>query len=459
MKILHPALVLAGLLAATGPSLAQAPLSPRDCIEAALQHSPLLSENRHLLAADRADITKKRGTTLPYLSSTLQAYELWGNPTEPWVVVGGTLPGLGVVGTRRATFIPKASWDPIGVEEIGISYPIFYQGSILGLNDPPVVASAVATMTQQQLTTLISEQAVILNVLTEYIYAISYREQVAVQQQIVDADQKQLEITQDQVNLGIMVPYQLETARAQLQAAQQALDASRANVQAALFQLGSLMGIRGETPQVAEVKLPLIQLPPLGPLLDKVMRVDPALRVQDATVEIARQQLLVDRAVRLPDVTLNNEVWTSQDWEYINGGTTHPSPVNFQSYLTVNIPLYDFGQRHAGVVASDERYQAARDDKVVLETNLRQSIKQTYNDILFDNATLAGNEGAYAKAKEALGLAQAQQEVSQIDELALITAQLAVFDAQALVVSNQMLELLKYAQLQNLSGGTWGWVQ
>jgi outer membrane protein TolC len=460
MRILRPALILAAVFAAAALSEAATPLSPHECIEAALEHSYLLSQDRHLLAADRADITKKRGTTLPYVSGLIQGYELWGNPVSPFQVIGQVVAGNGVSITRNGRVVnPKANFKPIGIEQIGITYPLFYEGSILGLNDPPAVATAVATMNQQQLTALISAQQVILSVLTEYIYAISYREQVALQHQIVDADRKQLEIIHDQIELGIMLPYQAESARAQLVSAQQVLDSSRANLAAALFQLGTLMGTKDETPELAEAKLPLIELPALGPLLDKVMTVHPALRVQEATVEIAHQQLLVDRDVRLPNVTLNSALSTGQDLEYFNGSSAHSRPVEFLSYLNIEIPLYDFGQRHAASVESDERFQAARDGARQLEMTLRSSMKQSYSDILADEQTLADQQGIYASDEQALELARAQRVVSEINELALISAELSVLNARVLVVSDQMAELLKYAELQNLSGGTWRWLQ
>lgn len=454
-------LALGLLLVAAAPSRAEKPLSAHDCIEAALQRSFLLSQNRHTVAADKADITKKRGTTLPYLSGLVQGYELWGNPVYPYTIVGQPVPEAGTFASRGGRLIvPKANFVPIGIEQIGVTYPLFYQGSILGLNDPPAVASAVATMNQQQLTTLISEQEVIFNVLTEYIYAISYRDRVAAQEHIVQLDRKQLEIIQDQVALGLMLPYQAETARAQLEAARQILDSSRANVQAALVQLSTLMGTRDEgPPELAQSKLPLISLPPMSPLLDKVMTVHPALRVQQANVEIAHQQLLVDRAVRLPTVTLNSAVSTGQDMEYFNGATSHPRPVEFLSYLNVELPLYDFGQRRAAKIESDEKYLAAQDGVRAEEINLRESMKQAYNDILTDQETVANSQSIYIKDDQALHLAQAQRAEGQIDELALVVAQTKVLGDRVTVVLNQMGELLKYAELQNLSGGTWRWLQ
>ena len=449
------------LLAAVGPSPAATPLTAHDCIEAALQHSFLLSENRHAVAADKADITKKRGTTLPYLSGLAQGYELWGNPVSPYTIVGQPEPESGTFASRsgRQLIIPKANFVPIGIQQIGVLYPLYYQGSILGLNDPPAVASAVATMNQEQLTTLISEQEVIFNVLTEYIYGISYRDRVAVQERIVDLDRKQLEIVQYQVALGLMLPYQAETARAQLKAARQILDSSRANVQAALVQLSTLMGTKDQTPELAQSKLPLIQLPPMGPLLDKVMTVHPALRVQQANVEIAHQQLLVDRAVRLPTVSLNSALSTGQDFEYFNGSTTKTRPVQFLSYLNVEIPLYDFGQRHAAINESEEKFLAAQDGVHAEEITLRESMKGAYNDILTEEEALATEQSTYVKDDQALDLSQAQRAEGQIDELALVVAQLKVLNDRVMLVADQMAELLKYAELQNLSGGTWRWLQ
>ncbi len=460
MRILCATATALILFGAAVASVATVPLGPHECIEAALKHSFLLSQHRHLIAADRADITKIRGTTLPYVSSLLQGYELWGNPVSPFTVVGQPLPEIGTFVSGRRTFtIPKAGFVPIGLEQVGVTYPIYYQGSILGLNNPPVVATAIATMTQEQLNTLIVEQQVILDVLNEYIYATCYREQVEIQRQIVDAAREQLEIMQEQVSLGRMLPFQVESARAQLNGAQQVLNSTEASLRAALLQLGTLMGLENQTPELSLAKLPLIQLPPLEPLLEKVMAVHPALRVQQATVEIAHQQLLVDRAGRFPTVTLNSGLSTAQDFDYFNGATTHPRPVEFQSYINIEIPIYDFGQRHAATVESDERYQAARDGVQAVEAALRGSVKEVYNDIMADARTLTDEQSTYTKDNEEFKSAQAQRQTGEIDQLTLIAAKLPVLSDQFMVVSDEMNELLKYAELQNATGGTWRWLQ
>src|SRR5579871_2651928 len=107
----------------------------KECVLSAISNSPGLSSERHMISAYSADINKKRATTLPNLSAQLQGYEVNGTPVTQWVPSGVFQPENGI--GRRG-----AHWAPVAIQSVGVTYPILYQGSFLGLNDPPAVAAA-----------------------------------------------------------------------------------------------------------------------------------------------------------------------------------------------------------------------------------------------------------------------------------------------------------------------------
>jgi len=447
-------LVLLAVVAAPATGALADPMTLKDIVVAAIEYSPQLSSGRHMTAAYAAAIKKTRATTLPYFSSQLQGWEINGNPATQWYPLGIFQPENGVQGQHNR----NAHWGPVGIEEIGITYPLIFEGSILGLNDVPAVAAARAQMSGQEAMNLIAEQKVILDVVSDYIYAATYRRESQAEQKIIETESKQLEIVREQIRLGLKLPQQEEVLQAQIEAATRVKNSADENSQNFKLTLATLIGNRSDQRiELADELPPLAELPPLNGFLDEVMPGHPALRVQNTKVQVAQQQLRVDEANFWPTAILNSNLTAAQNLEYFNGNNLHPRPTAFQSYLTVNVPLYDFGQRKAAISQSRESVLSQQDSVKQAELDIRSSISQAYNDVHQDEEILAGVRGNLVVADQALELAQAQHDEGQIDQLALINAQLATLQQRAVIEIAELPERLKYAELQNLSAGTWHW--
>ena len=427
-------------------------LSLRECVSRAIEQSPELSSGRHLVEAEEAHTKRTRATTLPYFSSELQGYEVNGSPVGPWVPLGFSQQGSG-----RSSRQGNAHWAPVGLESLGFSYPLIYEGGILGLNDPPAVAMARANMDQQTIANVITAQKVIFNVVTDYIYVTDYRAEVATAQKMTELAAQQLEIVRAQVKLGLKLPEQVHIAEAQLAAASQARKAATAGENAFSENLASLIGQRGAALELESTELPLSELEPLNRFLDQVMAGHPALRAQQTKVEVARQQLRVDEANFWPTATLNTNFGGAQDLEYLNGGRQHPRPTAFLSYLSVNIPLYDFGVRREAINESKENVLSQKDDIKALDLQIRAEITQAYNDIGQYGEIAAQFHSNFVRETQAALLARAHYEVGAEEVLTVITAELAALQDKISIQLTQMAQRLKYAELQNLSGGTWHW--
>ena len=447
-------LVLLATMAGSATGAFADPTTLKDIVVAAIQHSPQLSSGRHMSAEYAAAIKKTRATTLPYFSSQLQAYEINGNPATQWYPLGIFQPENGTFGQRNR----NAHWGAVGIEQIGVAYPLLFEGSVLGLNDVPAVAAARAQMSGQDAVNLLTEQKVVLDVVNDYLYATTYRRESQAEQQIIELESKQLEIVQEQVRLGLKLPQQMEILQAQVDAAKKVRDSANENARNFRLMLATLTGNQGgQELELGGDQPSLAPLPPLEGFLDQVMPGHPALRVQNTKVEVARQQLRVDEANFYPTAIMNSNLTGAQDLEYFNGNNLHPRPTAFQSYLTVNVPLYDFGQRKAAISESREAVLSQQDLVKQADLDIRSSIAQAYNDVHQDDEILAGIRGNLIAANQALELAQAQHDEGQIDQLALITAELASLQQTAIVEIAELPERLKYAELQNLSGGTWHW--
>jgi len=230
------AIVLAALLATTAGRVEAVTLTLQDCVEQAVENSPGLASGRALVAAWKADMTKKRGTTLPYFSGLLEGYMLNGNPATQWFPTGISEPGFGAIPGRNV------HWDPVGIEQIGVTYPLISEGSLMGLNDPPAVATSRAQMTEQEAENIITMEKVVFEVVTDYIYITSYREQLATQREAVERAKEQLAIVKDEERQNLKLPQDVEIAQAQLDAAEQAMQAATNNIDTYMSDLSMVVG-------------------------------------------------------------------------------------------------------------------------------------------------------------------------------------------------------------------------
>ena len=434
------------------PAFAE-PLSLHDCVDAAIDNSPDLSSSRHLIEAWRADITKKRGTLLPYLSAQASGYVLNGQPVNQFSVLNLFNAANGTANHSHA------SWDPLAIEEFILVYPLFYEGSILGLNDPPAVATSEANMSVQQAAALIAEQKVIFNVISAYLSVASYSDQLEQQEKIVATYQRQLDIVEAQQALSLKLPKDVEIARGQFDGALDAADSLRQVVLANKVQLAALMGrANGRSLELDRTEPVMLKLPPLDEFLSEVMPNNPALLVDQAKIEVARQQVRVDKVGQWPVANLNTDFSTGQDLEHFNGSSRFPRPTLYESYITITLPLFDFGQRAAAHHESDESLAVAKDQLKATAETVRTSITQTYGQIDSYKRTVAALNASYLELERATDLAQAQREAGVTDELTLVAAKLAAQNAQLSVETEELLERLQYAALQNLAGGNWLWV-
>lgn len=428
-------------------------LTLHDCIAEALQRNPGIESVKHLIAAAHNEVTEKRATTLPHLIGRIDGYEVNGSPsTSPFSA-------LNVFDANNFSN-RQAHWAPVTGESIGVSYPLVQYGSILGLNSPPVVEAAKAAYNQQQWDLPLERQKLVFSIVSAFSYAVWYRERLAAENKLLAVAQKRLDVIQQRVTLGLALPQTLEDAKSQVLAVTEAAQVSRENSRDATLQLAVYLG-RPPNDQLALDASPLA-LPPLPPvqvLVQQMQRNHPALHVQEDKIRIARQQYRVDRSTRWPTVTLNTSFSALQDVQRFSGGAGHPRPTLFLSELEVEMPLFDFGQRSAAIQKSQEQLKAEQANLKQLKLNLLSGLMQTYNQINELDSSLATLRSDYENAGRELELIKAKRREGMVDELVLLNAQREFLKAKVTLEAQTVMKQLKYAELQEVSGGTWRWIQ
>lgn len=444
---------LTGAIVLCATSAQAITLTLQQCLDQALDHSPGLASGQAIIAAWKADMVKKRGNALPYFSGLLQGWYLNGNPATQWFPTGISQPGFGAVPGRYV------HWDPVGLEQIGVTYPLISEGSIMGLNDPPGVAMSRANMTEQEAENIISMEKIVLEVVNDYTYITSYREQLETQRQALERAREQLNIVQDQQRQSLKLPQDVAVAQAQFDSAEQATRSLIDNVNTYMSDMSMLIGHGSDADFDLVGQVPATpQLPPLPQFLDQVMPGHPALRVQQGKVEIQRQQLRADIGNFWPSATLTTQFTGAENLEYFNGSDRSPRPTAFESYLSISIPVYDFGQRRAAIDESTENVLAQKDLIGDIDRQTRNSIATAYNSIAQYRQTAASSMSDYVKNQKAAELARAQADTGVADELAWVQDELTALQSKVTLQTAQLNERLQYASLQNLAGGTWHWL-
>jgi outer membrane protein TolC len=430
------------------------PLTLHECINEAMGRSPRLEADRYTLQADNEAIKKARAGLLPDLTGAAELQNLTGSPISPFAVlnvndVGET--GVTRSANGRSPTRTRVSLATVGNGSLQMRYPLYQDGSILGLNNAPAVAAAKGVYTRQGWTNRLSEQTVIETVAGVFYNATTYLQKSDFDRDKVKLSKKRLEIVKQELALDLTLPQYLELAKAQLYADEQVLTTSQQRAADSIMQLNQIIG----RPLQAQSKLDLSEpqipaLPPLGNFLNRVASLHPAVGVQQADIDIAKQNLRLAQAALLPSVNFVTSY---------TGATAFGSqnPDLLFAMLRVEVPIFDFGHNLAAEREQRDRLKAAEAELGQVNLDVRESILNQLSDIHATESTIAGLERDYIQAKNNVALIQEQHDQGISTQLTLVDAQETLVKIESDLLLAKLVQRLQYVQLQKLSGGVWVW--
>jgi outer membrane protein len=431
-------------------------LTLHECISEALGRSPKLASEQYSLAADQEAIKKARAGLLPSLSTVGYLENLTGSPNGPFSVLGvNDLDTLGVVNTNpnktgRFTTV-TTNLATVGFGSMQLNYPLYQNGSILGLNNAPALASAKSTFVRQQWTIRLSEQAVIETLAAAYYNAAAYERKLELDQRKVDLDQKRLAIMQEEFALDLTLEQNVELAKAELKADQQLLQTSKMRATDSGMQLAQLIG----RPLHQQLNLDLSEphippLPPLEQFLNRVALNHPAIGVQQANIDLAKQNLRLAESALWPTVNFaaNYGVGT---------GFATQNPALFTVGLHVSIPIFDWGHNLDNERQERDLLKSAQAELGQVDLELRESILNLLSDIHTTEGTIAGLESNYVQAQNNYNLINEEHEQGIATDLGIVNAEYEMEKVKDSLLLAKLVLQIQYVQLQYLSGGVWAW--
>ena len=429
-------------------------LTLHDCINEALGRNPRLESERYNLAAEQEAIKKARAGILPHLNVNGDLENLTGSPVGPFEALDiNNLDDTGITNraTNRGFAVAHVTLKTVGAGTAILDYPLYQHGSILGLNNAPVVATAKGAFVRQQWTIRLSEQTVIETLAGVYFNAVAYQQKAELDRHRVELSKKRLAIVQQEFALDLTLAQHVEFAKAQLAADQQLLATSVQRADDSLMQLAPLIG----RPLHEKLKLDLSDphippVPPVEQFLNRVALQHPAIGVQTANIDLAKQNLRLAESELWPTVGFSASYNIDTAFSTLN-------PSVFIVGLHVSVPVFDWGHNLHNEREERDRLKAAQAELGQVDLELRESILAKLSEIHTTESNLAALERDYVFAKNNYNLTNEQHEQGIAQELALVNAEDELAKVQDDLLLAKLIQRLEYVQLQNLSGGVWAW--
>jgi outer membrane protein TolC len=459
MKILLSVLLLASVAHwAAGNKVSDRPLTLQDCLNEGLGRNPALESQRYALAADKEAIWKVKASFLPDITAISTLWLLTGSPEGPFEILGvnevdkvGLLVKTNSKSVQESKGPFRVSLQPAATGKIGMEYPIYAAGSIFGLNTPPAVKIAKADYNKQDWTIRLTQQEVIEKVAGVFLSTQALEQKVDLDQQKVRLSQKRLEILQEQLRLNLVLPQQVELAKAELAANQQLLQTTQQRAMDSERLLAEFLGRDPTRPVKLDQSAPAIPVvPPLEAFLNRVAAAHPSVAIQQANIEVAQQKYHLAQLALYPTVKAGvgysgSTAFTADNLDL------------FSAQVGVQVPIFDFGSGLAAEHQARDELKSAQIEMDQVKLEIRESVLGQLSQIHTTESTLADLERNLVQANNNVDLIESEHDQGISTQLALVDAQLGLIGAKDDLLLTRLLLRVQYAQLQRLSGGVWVW--
>jgi NodT family efflux transporter outer membrane factor (OMF) lipoprotein len=293
------------------------------------------------------------------------------------------------------------------------------------------------------------------NVVAAAIQEASLRAQIVATQQIIDDDQKSLQILRAQFRLGAAMGIDVAAQEATLAQAEATLPPLQKQLEQTRDLLRALVGNLPAQDVKETFRLDAMELPPEVPLSlpAKLVEQRPDVRAAEAQLHSANAQVGVAIAAMLPQFSItaaDGGTATAFAWMFRSGGP-------FWSVVGgVSQPIFEGGTLlHRKRADSQALLQAAGQYQLTVIAAY-QNVADTLHAILSDADALTADVRAEKAAQYTLDLTHRQMEAGYVSYLTLLSAEMAY---QQALLTRVQAQATRYgdsvAMFQALGGGWW----
>ncbi len=292
------------------------------------------------------------------------------------------------------------------------------------------------------------------NIVTTAVKDASLRAQIGAMKEIIEAQERQLDIVEEQLRLGGASRSDVLAQRAQLAQTQALLPPLEKQLAQTRHQLAVLAGRLPSEAALPEFDLNDFQLPEELPvsLTSLLVRQRPDIRAAEETLHAASAQVGVSTANLYPQITLTGSfgLQAGTVGDLFNSGAAIWS---FGAGLLQ--PIFHGGEltakRRAAIAVYDQAAAQYRD--TVLQAF--QSVADVLRALAGDASTLKAQAEAAAAARDTLDLTDKQFQLGAVSYLSLLNAERQYEQARLALVQAQAARFADTAALYQALGGGW----
>ncbi len=394
----------------------------------------------------------QRDQMLPQIKGQYGATWFAGSPTSKFGVVGES--GIAIIpNPDRPTKSQSVSGAWVETSSAQLSYPLFRDGSIMGLNTAPAEASKLARRKNLAWTTRVHREEVISRITIAYISTVAAINRSGYAERRVNLLRREVNITEEQQKQGLSLPIDLKLARSQLSGAETLSKILRQQAVAGRIDLAKALGFDSADELHLSSELPEPPEPPsaeelLGPGLNE----HPKVQAQKALIDEARQDYLLERYRLYPSVNLNGSAVHIDDFGS-NGAEAYTGTVN------VNVPIFDFGAQMHTTRGALAKFQAQRAQLGAVANDVTYGILLIYQSIYVLSQNILSLEDEVAKADRDYQVTSSQQQQGISTPLTAVEKELHFIAKRDDLEGQRVRRLELYSELQKAAGGAWKWVQ
>ena len=421
------------------------PLTAHDCIAIALGESPAVKASRYDVLSEAQAVRAAEGLALPQLTGSA-GYQLFsGSRTGKFSIVN--------LGDSGGVSLNTVDLGAVEIYSARLSYPLFKDGSILGLNNPPAIAEKKAKKQALAWTVNLTREEVIYRITDEFILTVSARNRTALSQRRVELIEQSVAITEEQQKQGLKLPIDVKVAKDQLSGAQNLAKLLRQQAVAGSLELSRSLGLPSTSELALSSTLPDPPDPPptAEQLLGGALARHPSLQVQRATIDQAKQNYRLERFRLYPSVSLAGSATYIDDFSPANGSL-------FFGGITVSVPIFDFGAQLATARSKLMTYKAEQARLFSVADDVTYAVLKAYESIYALSHNILGLQEDISKAERDVQVIRSQQQQGIAEPLTAIEKELHLIAKQDELAGVSERRLTLYAFLQKAAGGSWKWI-
>lgn len=413
-------------------------------IERGIENNPTLQAAEATLNQAQENLRALFGSTmLPTVTGGLSDSRIQNPPF-------GTTSGISVPGSLEDVF--STEFPPFNLYTG--TFNIAYTLDVFGANRR-AIETLVAQVDYQRYEVEAAYLTLTSNIVTTAITEASLREQIKATEDIIDSEQKELDITQKQFELGGVSKTSVLAQKTQLEATRATLPALQKNLAQARSSLAILVGDFPGNAGLPEFHLDDLHLPTNLPvsLPSRLVKQRPDIQAAEALLHASTAQIGVATANLLPNFTITGQ-YASQSNVFNN--LFGPETILWNWKSQVMQTFFAGGSLIAQRAASVDAFEAAYAQYQFTVLNAFKNVSDVLNALEMNALALKAAKASEDAAKESLDLIEQQYFLGGTNYLALLYAQMQYRQAY---ISRILVEATRYtdtaALFQAMGGGWW----